>query len=173
MKSSTTFKAICLGFLAETFMNTSCTKTNTADMENPFFVESTLPHGAFQFDKLKIEHYKPALLEAIKQNEAEIEAIKNNPEEPDFENTIVALDKAGKLLSKVGGIFYNLLECDGTDEMHALSIELQPIMSEHSLKISLDEQLFARVEKVWEKYKDNHENLSTEQYRLLKDTYEG
>ena len=174
MKSSITFKAISLGLLVSTsVMTSSCNKTNNADMENPFFVESSLPHGAFQFDKLKIEHYKPALLEAIKQNEAEIEAIKNNSEEPDFENTIVALDNAGKLLSKVGGIFYNLLECDGTDEMQALSIELQPIMSEHSLKISLDEELFARVEKVWEKYKDNHESLSTEQYRLLKDTYEG
>lgn len=152
---------------------TSCSNKNNTDMENPFFVESTLPHGAFEFDKLKIDHYKPALLEGIKQHEAEIEAIKNNPEEPDFENTIVALDKSGKLMNRVLGIFYNLLECDGTDEMQALSIELQPIVSEHSLKVSLDEDLFARVEKVWEKYKNNDGTLTNEQYRLLKDTYDG
>jgi len=173
MKSNR-IKAACLGILGATsIITTGCTNTNKTDMENPFLVESTLPHGAFQFDKLKTEHYKPAFFEAIKQNEAEIEAIKNNPEEPSFENTIEALDGSGRLLNKVVGIFYNLLECDGTDELQQLSIELQPKLSEHSLKISLDEQLFARVEKVWEKYKDNQGDLTTEQFRLLKDTYEG
>lgn len=152
---------------------TGC-NTNKTDMENPFFVESTLPHGAFQFDKLKLEHYKPAMLEGISQHDAEIDAIVNNPEEPTFENTIVALDKSGKLLNQVASIFYNLLECDGTDEMQTLSIELQPIMSEHSLKVSLNEKLFERVKKVWEKENAAAEStLTVEQSRLLKDTYEG
>lgn len=142
-------------------------------MENPFLVESTLPHGAFEFDKLKIEHYKPALFEGMKLHDAEIDAIINNAEEPDFENTIVALDNSGKLLGRVTSIFYNLMECDGTDEMLDLSVELQPVVSEHSLKISLNEDLFKRVEAVWNKYKDDHSNLSEEQFRLLKDTYDG
>ena len=151
---------------------TACT-TNHSDMENPFLHESPLPHGAFEFDKLKIEHYMPAFEAGMKEEDAEIDAIINNPAEPDFENTIAALDKTGKLLGRVSSIFYNLLECDGTDEMLDLSVKIQPMMSEHSLKISLNEQLFKRVEAVWNKYKDNHESLTEEQFRLLKDAYDG
>lgn len=151
---------------------TACT-TNNTDMENPFLHESPLPHGAFEFDKLKIEHYMPAFEAGMKQEDEEIDAIINNPAEPDFENTIAALDKTGKLLGHVSSIFYNLLECDGTDEMLDLSVKIQPIMSEHSLKISLNEKLFKRVEAVWNKYKDNHEALTEEQFRLLKDSYDG
>lgn len=158
--------------LAGTLLLSSCQKDVKEDMENPFLVESTLPHGAFPFDKLKIEHYKPAFEEGMKQHNAEIDAIINNPEEPNFENTIVALDTCGRLLDKVGGIFYNLLECDGTDDMLALSEEIQPMVSEHSLNISLNEKLFDRVQKAYEKEKDN-ENLTGEQKRLLKETYEG
>lgn len=150
----------------------ACT-TNNTDMENPFLHESPLPHGAFEFDKLKIEHYMPAFEAGMKAEDDEIDAIINNPAEPDFENTIAALDKTGKLLGRVSSIFYNLLECDGTDEMLDLSVKIQPVMSEHSLKISLNEQLFKRVEAVWNKYKDNHDALSVEQFRLLKDTYDG
>ena len=162
----------CLGILATTGIFTNC-NNNNSNMENPFFVESTLPHGAFPFDQLSIEHYEPALLEAIKQHDAEIDAIINNPEDADFENTIAALDKSGKMLNRVASIFYNLMECDGTDDMLDLSVKLQPVMSEHSLKISLNEDLFKRVQSVWEKYKDNQDALSVEQFRLLKDTYDG
>ena len=151
---------------------TACT-TNTTDMDNPFLHESPLPHGAFEFDKLKIEHYMPAFEAGMKEEDEEIDAIINNPAEPDFENTIAALDKTGKLLGRVSSIFYNLLECDGTDEMLDLSVQIQPMMSEHSLKISLNEKLFKRVESVWNKYKDNHDALTEEQFRLLKDAYDG
>ncbi len=150
----------------------SCT-SNTTDMENPFLHESPLPHGAFEFDKLQLEHYLPAFEQGMKQEDEEIDAIINNPAEPDFDNTIAALDKTGKLLGRVSSIFYNLLECDGTDDMLDLSVKIQPMMSEHSLKIALNEQLFKRVEAVWNKYKDNHDALTTEQFRLLKDTYDG
>jgi len=152
---------------------TSCNNQKSDEsMENPFFSESTLVHGAFPFDKLKVEHYKPAFVEGIKQHDAEIDAIVNNPDEPTFENTIEALDKAGRLLGKVGGIFYNLVECDGTDDMLALSEEIQPMMSEHSLNVSLNEKLFERVQAVYNKFKDD-ESLSVEQKRLLKDNYDG
>ncbi len=79
---------------------TACT-TNNTDMENPFLHESPLPHGAFEFDKLKIEHYMPAFEAGMKQEDEEIDAIINNPAEPDFDNTIAALDKTGKLLGRV------------------------------------------------------------------------
>lgn len=145
------------------------------NMENPFLVESTLPHGAFPFDQLRIEHYKPAFEEGIRQQNEEINAIVVNRAMPTFENTIEALDRSGMLLNRVASIFYNLLECDGTDEMQALSEEIQPMMSEHSLSISLNEPLFQRVQDVWNHYQDTAQwnTLTVAQQRLLKDTYDG
>ena len=168
-------KKYLLAALVTAVCLTGCQTKESNDMtENPFLTESTLPHGAFPFDQLKLEHYKPALLAGIEAHDAEIDAIVSNPEAPTFENTIVALDKSGRLLSRVASIFYNLVECDGTDDMLALSEEMQPIMSEHALKVNLNEGLFKRVETVWNEYKDNHEGrLSEEQFRLLKETYEG
>ena len=88
------------------FTLASCTDRNAKnDMENPFLVESTLPHGAFPFDKLKTEHYKPAFEAGIEEHNKEIDAIVNNPEAPTFENTIAALDYSGGLLNRVAGIF--------------------------------------------------------------------
>lgn len=151
----------------------SCTKNET-NMENPFLSEFTLPHGAIPFDQIKTEHYKPAFEAGIKEHLAEIEAITSNPEAPTFENTIVALDRSGRTLGRVSSIFYNLVECEGTDEMLALSEELQPMMSEHSLNISLNEKLFSRIQQVWQQHEGNADgSLTTEQYRLLKKTYEG
>lgn len=155
---------------------TACQDKTKDNMENPFLVESTLPHGAFPFDQLKLEHYKPAFEEGIRQQNEEIDAIVKNRMRPDFANTIEALDRSGMLLNRVASIFYNLLECDGTDEMQALSEEIQPMMSEHSLSISLNEPLFQRVQDVWNLYKQDTtlwNSLSVAQQRLLKDTYDG
>ena len=175
MKLSINSKLLaCVGIISTASIVAGCSgNSDQTAMENPFLVESTLPHGAFPFDKLSIEQYKPAFAEAMRQHNAEIDAITNNPLEPNFENTIEALDKSGRMLSKVSSIFYNLLECDGTDDMLALSQEMQPVLSEHSLQISLNEKLFKRVEACWNKYKNDPDALTTEQFRLLSDTYEG
>lgn len=151
----------------------SC-QDNKEIMENPFLCENNLEYGAFPFDKLKVEHYKPAFEEGIKQHNEEINAIIVNRAMPTFENTIEALDKSGRLLDKVAGIFYNLLECDGTDEMLALSEEIQSMMSQHELDIMLNEELFGKVETVWNFYQDEEHRalLSDSQYRLLKGKYE-
>ena len=170
------FSPIFFAAAATALSLSSCTNNqNNANMDNPFLVESTLPHGAMPFDQIKTEHYKPAFEEGMKQQNAEIDAIVNNPEEPTFENTIVALDRSGRLLDRVAGVFYNLVECDGTDDMLALSEELQPMMSEHSLNISLNEKLFDRIQKVWDQYQTEEAKatLTGEQYRLLKKTYDG
>jgi peptidyl-dipeptidase Dcp len=126
---------------------TSCEKDQ--NMNNPFFEDWTLPHGAVPFDQIKTEHYKPAILKAIEEEDQEIDAIANNPEAPTFANTVEALEYTGQLLEKVGGVFYNMLECDGTDDMLALAEEMQPIYSQHQLNIALNEKLFERVETVW------------------------
>lgn len=136
--------------------------------ENPLLVEQNNPYGVPSFDKVRLEHYRPAFEEAIRQYNAEIEAIVNNPEEATFENTIVALDRAGGLLRQVEGVFFNLLETDGTDEMNALAEEVTPLITECQDNILLNEELFRRVENIWQR----RMKLPTEEdQRLLDETH--
>ena len=149
-------------------------KNNDSSMNNPFFENWSDNHGAIPFDKIKTEHYKPAVLKGIEIEDQEIDAIANNTEKPTFQNTIEALEYTGDLLGKVLGVAYNIVECNGTDDMLALAEEMQPILSEHSLNISLNEKLFQRVKSVWDEYNaKNFEGLTTEQQRLLKRRYDG
>ena len=155
-------KIIVMGFALLSLM--ACNK-NT---ENPLLVEQNTPYGVPAFDKIKMEHYRPAFEEAIKQYNAEIDAIVNNPEFPTFENTIVALDRAGGLLRQVEGVFFNLLETDGNDEMNALAEEITPLITECEDNILLNEALFARVETVW---KMRMAQATEEDQRLLDETH--
>ena len=95
--------------------------------------------------------------------------IAGNPEEPDFSNTIEALEYSGMDLSRVEGIFFNLLEADSNEEMQQIAEELSPKLTELSLYISLNVPLFERVRKVWEQREALA--LSVEESRLLEDTY--
>ena len=88
---------------------------SSCKMENPLISESKLPFGAPQFDKIRTEHYMPAFEEAIARQKAEIDAIVANEAEPDFDNTILALENSGELLDRVSGIFFNLKEADTND----------------------------------------------------------
>lgn len=150
---------------------TALTVSTAAVAANPFFSEYNTPHGTIPFDLIKIEHYMPAFEKGIEENKKEIEAIINNPQAPTFENTIIALENSGKLLSKVSSPFYNLLGAETNDEMQALAQQISPIMTEHSNYISLNEALFARIKAVYEQ-KDKLK-LSTEQKVLLQNTYDG
>lgn len=135
--------------------------------ENPLLVEQNTPYGVPAFDKIKMEHYKPAFEAAIAQYNEEIDAIVNNEEEPTFQNTVAALDRSGLLLQNVEGVFFNLLETDGNDEMNALAEEVTPLITECQDNITLNEKLFARVKAV----KENPGELTPEQQRLLEVTY--
>ena len=117
-----------------------------------------------------MEHYEPAIMEGIKQHAAEVEAIINNPEEPTFENTIVALEYAGELLDRVLTVFFTLNSAETSDEMQELAQKLSPVLTEHSNNISLDERLFARVKAVYEA--TDMSTLTTEQQRLLQKSYD-
>ncbi len=151
-------------------MACACTK----NMEtNPFYTEFTTPYGAPPFDKIKLEHYEPAVLKGIEQQNQEIEQLLANPEEPTFENTVVALDKSGEILSRVLGVLYNLTEAETTDSLTALSIKLAPTLSEHSDNIYLNQKLFERFNKVHQAVVENPEMLNTEQKRLLDKYYKG
>src|SRR5574344_517771 len=89
--------------------------------ENPLLVESGLPYGAPAFDKIQNSHYLPAFEQSIKEAKAEVDAIINNPEEPSFENTIVALEKSGQSFNNVQYIGFNLLEACTNDELQQIA----------------------------------------------------
>ena len=142
----------------------------SCNMENPLLTESSHPYGAPAFDKIRNEHYLPAFKAGIEEAKAEIDSIVSNPAEPDFENTIEALEYSGRPLNRVSGIFYNLMEADTDDEMQAIAEEIAPMMTEYSMYISLNKPLFERVKAVYMK-KDSLD-LAQDQKKLLENTYE-
>lgn len=144
--------------------------TTTLHALNPFLEEYTIPHQTPPFDKITTAHYEPAMLEGMKQQDAEIEAIIHHPEAPTFQNTIVALERSGKLLDRVAEVFFNLLEAESNDAMQELAQKLSPALSEHSNRISLNEQLFARIKAV---YEQEYASLTGEDKMLLQKTYDG
>ena len=112
----------------------------------------------------------PALEEAIKQHNAEIEVIINNPAKATFENTIEALERSGKLYNNVLTIFFALSSAETNDEMQQIEQKIIPIITEHGNAIILNDKLFARVKEVYSQ-KDKLK-LNAEQQMLLKNTYE-
>ncbi|MDD5990805.1 MAG: M3 family metallopeptidase [Paludibacteraceae bacterium] len=154
-------KVLILGVMAMSLL--ACNQTN------PLLEQPNTPFGVPAFDKVKIEHYLPAFEEAIRQNKAEIDAIVNNEDTPTFENTIVALDRSGLLLDRVTGVFFNVLEADGNDEMNAIAEQVSPMLSELSDGIILNDALFQRVKAVYDEREQL--GLNAEQMRLVTQTY--
>jgi len=155
-------KLSILGLAALTLM--ACHK-------NPFLVEQNTQYGVPAFDQYQLNDYEPAFEEGMKQYKAEVEAIINNPEAPTFDNTIAALDRCGSLIDMVSGVFFNVLEADGNDEMDGIANRIAPKLSELSDGVYMNDALFARVKKVYDdNHNDNH-NLTAEQNRLLDETY--
>jgi len=144
-------------------------KTNDGESTNPFLTEYTTPFGVPPFEEIKLEHYKPAYLQGMEEQVKEIEQIVNQTAEPDFENTIVALDQSGALYRKVGIVFAGQNSANTSDEMQALSRELSPLQSKHRDDISLNPKLFARVKAVYDKRESL--GLNKEQAKLLEETY--
>lgn len=138
--------------------------------QNPFLEEYNTPHQTAPFDKIKTEHFEPALNEGMKQHLEEIDAITNNPEKPTFENTIVALETSGKLLDRVSTVFGNLLSAETNDDLQALAQKMMPLLSQHSNNINLNEKLFERVKAVYNS--KNSLNLNSEDNMLLDNTYD-
>lgn len=145
----------------------SCTDMNKNPLLEPFDTR----HGTAPFDRIKCEHFEPAIAEGIRQQQAEIDAIVTQEEAPTFENTIEALELSGSTLDRITAIFFNLLNSDGDDEMLEISERISPLLTEHGNNINLNEELFARIKAVY----DGRDTLqlTTEQRRLLTTTYEG
>lgn len=139
-------------------------------MQNPLLQDWKTPFKIPPFEEIKAEHYRPAFEEALQVGLSEVEAIANNEENPDFANTIDALELAGELLSKVAGTFYNLSGSHTNPELQEIEREMAPRMAEYSSKIMLNENLFKRIDTLF----DNQQNLdlNAEQLRVLKLTHE-
>ena len=142
---------------------------NLIQAQNPFLVPYNTPHGTAPFDKIKPEHFEPAFLEGMKQHNAEIDAIVNNTEAPDFKNTVEAYENAGALLGRVSRVFSNLMSAETNDDIQALAKKLMPQLSAHHNNIGLNEKLFERIKVVYEQREQ--ESLTPEQMKLLKDLY--
>lgn len=136
---------------------------------NPFFGKYKTPFETPPFDKIKTEHYEPAFKRGIAELKEEVDKIANNAEPATFENTIVALERSGELLSRVSGAFFNVLSANANDEMMEISQRISPDLTESSNNIYLNEKLFARVKAVYDQRQSL--NLSIEDARLLDETY--
>ncbi|MBR5105087.1 MAG: M3 family metallopeptidase, partial [Alistipes sp.] len=138
------------------------------DTNNPLLAEWNTPHATPPFDKISISDYEPAFETAIAVSRAEVEAIVNNPAKPSFNNTILALEKQGELLDRISSVFFNILECNTSDELQAIAMRIQPKLTQLGNDISLNPELFKRVKAV-------NENpgwfLSKEDKKLLENTY--
>lgn len=143
----------------------------TIQAQNPFFSAYKTPYDTPPFNKIKNEHYEPAIEKGIAEHQAEINKIVMIRAVPTFENTIVPLEESGKLLSRVTSVFFNLLSSESNDEMMEIAQRIQPKLSEHSNSITLNEGLFQKVKAVYDKRLES--NLTPEQIRLVEKTYRG
>ncbi|HHL71862.1 MAG TPA: M3 family peptidase [Bacteroidetes bacterium] len=139
------------------------------EKSNPFFQEWDTPYGVAPFDQIEDEHYMPAFREGMKQHLAEIEAIASNPEQPTFDNTIAAMERAGKLLNRVAGVFFNIVSANTNDARQAIAREISPLLSQHNDAILLNPRLFQRVKTLYEQRETL--GLTGEQKRLLENGY--
>ncbi len=116
------------------------------DPENPFAAPSRLPYGLPDYRRIRTEHYAPAIEHAMAEHRAQVEAIAADPSEPTPENTLVALERAGRMLHRVLVAFFNQSSADSTPEIDALEETLAPQLAAHLDAIHLDARLFARLE---------------------------
>ncbi|MDR3058123.1 MAG: M3 family metallopeptidase [Prevotella sp.] len=143
----------------------------TIQAQNPFFSAYKTPYNTPPFDKIRNEHYEPAIEKGIKDHQTEINRIVMVRSVPIFENTILPLEESGKLLSQVTSVFFNMLSAESNDEMLEIAQRIQPKLSEHSNSIMLNEGLFQKVKAVYDKRFES--NLTPEQIRLVEKTYQG
>ena len=137
--------------------------------ENPFFAAYGTPFETPAFDKIKVEHFVPAIKEGIKRHQAEVDAIINNSDAPTFDNTLQALDRTGEFLERPVGVFYSLMSADTSPELQAAAKEIAPLLSAHRDNISLNAELFSRVKALYDQ-RDKKE-LDAEQAYMLENSY--
>jgi peptidyl-dipeptidase Dcp len=167
--SKTINKALIFGIISLCFMVLNCSDKNNKrsiiGSENPFLTASTLPFQAPQFDKIKNSDYQPAIEEGMRQQLAEIDKIANNPEAPTFENTLVAMEKSGQLLSRVSLTFNAVTGANTDSVLQKIQEEEAPKLAAHKDAIYLNEKLFERVKSIYEQREQL--KLDNESQRLV------
>ncbi|HTT85047.1 MAG TPA: peptidyl-dipeptidase Dcp [Rhizomicrobium sp.] len=159
-------RTLCLGATAF-FMVAAVTAAEAALPDsNPFARESTLPYQAPPFDRIKDSDYQPAFEEGMRQQIAEIEAIANDPAPPDFENTIAAMEKSGRLLDRVSLAFFGVVQANTNDALDKVQTLEAPKLAAHQDAIFLNPKLFARVKTIYDARDSLH--LDPESAQVLK-----
>jgi peptidyl-dipeptidase Dcp len=139
--------------------------TNTNLDENPLLEPWTGPFEAPPFDRIEPGHFRPAFDAALKDARREVDAIAANPAPPTFANTIEALERSGRSLDRVGGVFFNLTGAATNDELQAIEREIAPALARHRNDTYLNEALFKRIDAL--KAQEDGLGLSAEQARVL------
>jgi len=134
-------------------------------MSNPFFERSPLPYELPPFAQITEEHYLPAFERGMAEQLAEVAAVAANPAEPTFENTIVALERSGEILTRVSAVFFNKSSSDTTADIDAIEAQVSPRLAAHRDAIRLDARLFARIEALYERRAEL--GLDAQDLRLL------
>jgi len=147
-------------------LNTSIRFTS---MTNPLLQTSPLPFQAPPFDRISDEQFRPALAEGMKRHRAEVNLIANSEEAPTFENTIVALERAGQDLGRASSVFYNLVGSATNDVLQAVKADMAPKLAAHNDAITLNERLFARIKLLHDRMDSLH--LDAVDARLLDRCY--
>ena len=160
-----TYLVCCVGLALQ-----SC-QSGQVKNENPFFNTYETPHEVPPFHLIKNQHYLPAYEEGMKQHQAEIDAIINNPDAPTFKNTIDALETSGELLNKVASVFGNQQGANTNDSIKAIAKEITPKLTAHWDAINLNDKLFERIKTVYNN--KEKENLTPEQLTVLDKYYQG
>lgn len=137
-------------------------------VNNPFFEISLLPYQAPRFDAINDSHYRPAFDEAMRLKRADIDAIIAQRAAPDFDNTVLALEKSGAMLSRVSSVFFAMTSAHTNDDLQALDEQFSTELAGLANDIWLNDTLFARVEAVWQ----DREALDAESRRLTEETYQ-
>ncbi|MGM9848116.1 MAG: M3 family metallopeptidase [Muribaculaceae bacterium] len=145
---------------------TSC---GNKEEQNPFLTDYTTPYEIPPFEQIKPEHYLPALRAGIEQHNAQIDSILNCTEEPTFENTILAFEESGEILTKVEMVFFALSESDSTDELVKVAEEFEPLVSQHNDEVAMNPRLFERIKYLYDRI--DSLDLNTAQKRAVKDYY--
>ena len=107
-------------------------------MSNPFLEKFNTLFGSIPFDKIRNEHYLPALEKSILQAKENLKAIKDNTEAPSFENVILAMDNSSDAMDRVAGVFFNLNTAETNDELQAIAKEFSPKLTAYGNDVALD-----------------------------------
>ena len=176
MRSSVALGAVVPAcWLTVMLMTTACSPSEPAGSPtdasmhkaNPFFVESTLPYQLPAFDQIDDTDFLPAFERGMAVQLEEVDAIVNATAPPTFENTLVALERSGRLLDRVATTFFNLTSADTNDTMDDIRTEIAPKLAAHTDQILLNDALFARVHTLFVEREAADSELDAESRRLV------